>query len=532
MLLAIQSAVGIACGSIRSYISAGTTQHVKVENGTWTTSGGYLGSGTTGATISIGDIITTGDFVFRATLRGNSFGNNPGTVVINGLGEFGFVRTNADSPMYTRGFFFGDITRNLVHRSNFLTDGEDFVVEISRAGDLARVSINGQTAWRNTYEGDRQFGKIGFRNGAGRLKIKSAELISGSYGPMNQWQNLQTIDHELPGQQVDVFARGSGGYHTYRIPAIERTRSGVLLAFCEGRKNDPNDDGEIHLLMSRSLDGGMTWEAPKVIYSEPGEITIGNPMPIYDRQTNRTVLLFCRNNDRVFQTVVFSDGQYWSTPEEITSDVKLSNWGWYATGPGHGLITKSGRMIAPSNHGSGKAHTIYSDDRGQTWKLGGTMPGYGNEVTAAETSGGRILMNSRNATSAYYRRMASSDDGGVTWNTPEERRDLVEPTCQGSIRSITMEDGKELLLFSNPASVRRERMTVRLSEDGGATWTEGKRIYEGSAAYSDLAYLGDGWIGCLYERDWYNSLTFARFHISWLRDSRIDKWYEEEVQGN
>ncbi|HKJ66825.1 MAG TPA: sialidase family protein, partial [bacterium] len=37
---------------------------------------------------------------------------------------------------------------------------------------------------------------------------------------------------------TDVYRAGMDGYHTYRIPALLLTGSGVLLAFCEGRKND------------------------------------------------------------------------------------------------------------------------------------------------------------------------------------------------------------------------------------------------------------------------------------------------------
>jgi sialidase-1 len=56
------------------------------------------------------------------------------------------------------------------------------------------------------------------------------------------------------------------------------------------------------------------------------------------------------------------------------------------------------------------------------------------------------------------------------------------------------------LLFSNPASTRRERMTVRLSRDDGRTWPVSVVLHEGPSAYSSLAVLGNGRIGCLYER--------------------------------
>jgi sialidase-1 len=59
-----------------------------------------------------------------------------------------------------------------------------------------------------------------------------------------------------------------------------------------------------------------------------------------------------------------------------------------------------------------------------------------------------------------------------------------------------------------------------LSNDEGKTWPVAKVICEGSAAYSDLVVLRDGDIGCLYERDGYRKITFARFTLRWLTDGK------------
>ena len=75
------------------------------------------------------------------------------------------------------------------------------------------------------------------------------------------------------------------------------------------------------------------------------------------------------------------------------------------------------------------------------------------------------------------------------------------------------------VLFANPASTARERLTVRLSTDECHSWSAGKLLHAGPAAYSDLAVLGDGTICCLYERGEaspYETLTLARFDLDWL----------------
>jgi sialidase-1 len=44
-------------------------------------------------------------------------------------------------------------------------------------------------------------------------------------------------------------------------------------------------------------------------------------------------------------------------------------------------------------------------------------------------------------------------------------------------------------------------------------------LHPGPRAYSDLAFLGDGTVGCLYERgdeNPYETITFARFEMDSL----------------
>ncbi|MCX6633885.1 MAG: sialidase family protein, partial [Acidobacteria bacterium] len=80
---------------------------------------------------------------------------------------------------------------------------------------------------------------------------------------------------------VDVFTAGQDGYQTYRIPAAVRTAKGTLLAFCEGRRNNQRDWGDIDLLVKRSADGGRTW-SKAITVADFGPDTIGNPAPVVD----------------------------------------------------------------------------------------------------------------------------------------------------------------------------------------------------------------------------------------------------------
>jgi sialidase-1 len=167
---------------------------------------------------------------------------------------------------------------------------------------------------------------------------------------------------------------------------------------------------------------------------------------------------------------------------------------------------------------------VYSDDHGANWRLGGSTPEHQvNECEVAELIGGRLMLNMRNYDSSRKRRqVAFSDDGGLSWYGQRFDTALVEPICQASLARYSMPGGPEghVLLFSNPASERRENMTVRVSFDEGQSWPGRRVLHAGPAAYSDLAVLPDGAALCLYERGRghpYEEIALARFVLGDLK---------------
>jgi BNR/Asp-box repeat. len=305
--------------------------------------------------------------------------------------------------------------------------------------------------------------------------------------------------------QVEVFRSGEGGYHTYRIPALITTPKGTLLAFCEGRKNSASDTGNIDVLLRRSFDRGKTWSPVQTI-ADRGEDTIGNPTPVVDRKTGTIFLLLTGNpgatterqitetapqaGRTVWITHSTDDGATWTAPREITAQVKLPDWTWYATGPGNGIQLRSGRLVIPCDHNLRQnnerhSHIIYSDDHGLTWKIGGIAEDKTNESAVAQLKDGTLLLNMRSYHGRNRRAVQRSRDGGLTWSRLRLDEALIEPVCQASLIAA----GKRGLLFANPAATTRTHMTVRLSRDGGATWSVSRLLYEGPSAYSSLALL-------------------------------------------
>lgn len=324
-------------------------------------------------------------------------------------------------------------------------------------------------------------------------------------------------------QHKYLFKSGTGGYNTFRIPAIITTVKGTLLAFTEGRKNSSSDTGDIDLVMKRSADNGKTWSDLVVIWDDNHNVC-GNPAPVQDKVTGKIFLLATWNlgsdhepdiikgrsmdTRRVFLLVSSDDGRTWSEPDEITESVKQSNWTWYATGPGHGIQIRKGeyrnRLVIPCDHIESVtekyySHIIYSDDNGVSWHLGGTThQDQVNECSVAELTDGRLMLNMRNYDRTQKARKVSlSNDGGITWSDIYTDPVLVEPICQGSLLAYHK---KKILLFSNPADENAGiKLTLRISTDQGETWEFSKVLHDGPSAYSDITILKSGRLGCLYE---------------------------------
>jgi sialidase-1 len=339
---------------------------------------------------------------------------------------------------------------------------------------------------------------------------------------------------------IDVFVAGDGGYHTYRIPSAILAPNGTLLAFAEGRRGGAGDAGDIDLVLRRSHDGGRSW-APLQIIGDNGPNTFGNPCAVVDARTNTVWLLTTQNRgtDREKDIIAGTsdgsrtvwvmrsqdDGVSWSTPVEITSSVKARDWTWYATGPGVGIQTRDGRLVVPANHaeaqtGIHRSHLFFSDDAGKSWTLGATSDAGTNESQVVELADGRLLLNMRNHPPKpdNFRMIARSDDGGRTLSAAVPDRALIEPPAQASLIRFSTAKARDQnrLLFANPASAARERMTVRVSDDEGLTWPVSRVVHDGPAAYSSLVVLPDGTIGVLFERgdrSPYERITLARFTL-------------------
>ena len=349
-------------------------------------------------------------------------------------------------------------------------------------------------------------------------------------------------------EALAIYTAGADGYHTYRIPVVVVATNGTVLAFCEGRKNGAGDSGKVDLVLKRSVDNGSHWSNQQTIWSD-GNNCCGNPAPVVDQITGIVWLLATWNNGKDKETQIVhrqahdtrhvyliesrDNGVSWSKPKDITKSVKTDSWDWYATGPANGIQLihgpHAGRLVIPCNHSQLDAqgqpvsysHVIYSDDHGATWHIGGVEDRDTNESTVTELSDGTLMQNMRITGKQHQRAVATSKDGGMTWSPVRFDNALIEPVCEGNILRYTWpENGdRSRILFSNPASLKRENLTVHVSYDEGVAWPVSKVIYAGPSAYSCMTVLPDHEVGILFEcgvKNAYETIKFARLSVDAL----------------
>ncbi|MBD3353723.1 MAG: hypothetical protein GF364_19720 [Candidatus Lokiarchaeota archaeon] len=355
------------------------------------------------------------------------------------------------------------------------------------------------------------------------LLIMGGTIAGVLFGPPDA--QCQPYPEDLP-FKTTIYKQGDFGYNTFKIPTMITAKNGTILAFAEARVENQEDWGKMDMVVRKSYDGGSTWTSLNVLVSE-GQQTIGNTCPVVDNTTGYIWVIFCKENDRCFKMHSEDHGETWSVPIEITEDVKLDDWGWYATGPTHGIQLEDGTLMIPADHIVDlkmHAHVIFSKDHGETWELGGNVPG-GEEASIVELKNGDIYMNVRHVKPGY-RLTAISEDKGMNWKNISLDYSLPDPACQGNL--IEMQNphssGESIYLFSNAAdSLHREKMTVRISYDECQTWTISKLLYSGMASYSDLSLINSSTntIGCLFEKgcNYYaEEIVFTRFTLDYVEN--------------
>jgi sialidase-1 len=360
-------------------------------------------------------------------------------------------------------------------------------------------------------------------------------------------------------EQVDVFQVEGADVH--RIPSLVVSNQGTVLAFCNRRISSAADSGhDTDLVLRRSLDDGRTWGPYQVLFARPGWASgIGNA--VVDRRSGAIMLIYGRSptdplvNERshvegtrvppehpdagAFIQRSHDDGVTWQEERLVLRPNALGLRG-SAHGGGPALQIHyspyEGRLVMPARTWTKPVFdltrythncVIYSDDGGATWQTSGLVQSGTGEACIVETIGGALCVNSRAYHRLGRRYMAWSYDGGESFAQFGWAEMLTDTLPHGVNASMirysdAVSGERPRILFANPASETRERMTVRVSYDECQTWPVARLIHEGPAAYSTLGVSPSGTILCFYERGAagpYEKMTVARFNIQWLEQA-------------
>lgn len=361
----------------------------------------------------------------------------------------------------------------------------------------------------------------------------------------------------------DMFPEGKGifGMSSQKEEAYKEINGKTYqLLYREGEQEayTIRENGTVYTPDGKATDYRVVVEPVKPAYSDKGDLYKGDQLlgNIYFT-TNKTSPFRIAKDSYLWMSYSDDDGKTWSAPQDITPMVKADWMKFLGVGPGVGITLRTGphkgRIVVPvyttnrANHlnGSQSSRIIYSDDHGKTWHMGGgvndnrtlydgtvvdssTMSNYyaqNTEASVVQLNNGDLKLFMRGLTEDLQ--VATSHDGGLTWDNNVERYDVPDVYVQMAA-THTVQNGKEYILLANANGPGRKNGYIRVArveEDGQLTWLHHHLIQEGEYAYNSLQQIGPDEFGLLYEHYAPGgvpyTLSFKKFNWDFLTKERI-----------
>ena len=300
--------------------------------------------------------------------------------------------------------------------------------------------------------------------------------------------------------------------------AVTASSGVILYSWYTGGEGEPRPENRVEV--SRSLDGGQTWEPPQVVSDPPGPVRAADPMLWRDEQG--TVHLTYAEWDPAqrgsvgewtFYHCTCLDPQAkqlrWTEPAEMAPDrnlivffnnkpIRLASGEWLMP-----VVVRNGSgRNAPYHWGFESAGALLSSDRGNSWKLSGVSPrithsGYGNKDTycweagAFQRDDGTVVIFVRNSWGLIQ--ATESVDLGKTWNEFQPVN-VPNPTARIHVRKLP---SGEVLCLSNPNAKpgfeNRTPLAAFISYDDGVSFAKIVILdVDGRVMYPDAELGEDG----------------------------------------
>ncbi len=313
------------------------------------------------------------------------------------------------------------------------------------------------------------------------MKIVEADTVLGK-----KPKNGRTIGQPFP--------QGIGGCDNFRIPCIVTLNNGTLVASADARWNLEKDGGGSDLVISRSTDGGETWNYSFVGYlGDNGNVW--NP-----------------NSSTLMDPLLMTDGE----TLYLLADLFPAGYSISAASTSHVF---SDRENAFDEHGNlllsadGRQNFCYCLQEGKIYKNGQEIKDYFVDGWFHLYRDGTYKTNLFFENSPFqvratsYIMMMTSKDGGVTWSEPK----LLNLKSSGTTwlvlgpgKGLVAKDGT--LLFSGYDGAY---VYLFFSKDEGETWN---RVQTGQAdGESQLAELEDGTIRMFVRSLGVNKIQYIDF---------------------
>ena len=361
----------------------------------------------------------------------------------------------------------------------------------------------------------------------------------------------------------DMFPEGKGifGMSSQKEEAYKEIDGKTYqILYREGERGayTIRENGTVYTPDGKATEYRVVVEPVKPAYSDKGDLYKGDQLlgNIYFT-TNKTSPFRIAKDSYLWMSYSDDDGKTWSAPQDITPMVKADWMKFLGVGPGVGITLRTGphkgRIVVPvyttnrANHlnGSQSSRIIYSDDHGKTWHMGGgvndnrtlydgtvvdssTMSNYyaqNTEASVVQLNNGDLKLFMRGLTEDLQ--VATSHDGGLTWDNNVERYDVPDVYVQMAA-THTVQNGKEYILLANANGPGRKNGYIRVArveEDGQLTWLHHHLIQEGEYAYNSLQQIGPDEFGLLYEHHAPGgvpyTLSFKKFNWDFLTKERV-----------